>query len=71
MEPFINQFSPIVSSYVPTLLGALGILILGWIVAHVSASATRGLVHKTTVDSRLAGVFFPHEPLRRKTSKIG
>ena len=66
MDRLIEQFSPILSSYVPTLLGALGILVVGWIVAHVLASAIRGIVHRTTADTRLANVFFPNEPARAR-----
>ena len=66
MDRLIDQFSPILSSYVPTLLGALGILVVGWLVAHILASATRGIVHRTTADTRLATVFFPSEPNRAK-----
>ena len=42
MDQLIEQFSPILSSYVPTLVGAIGILVLGWILARLLASGTRG-----------------------------
>ncbi len=66
MDRLIEQFSPILSSYVPTLVGAIGILVLGWILARLLASGTRGVIRRTTADTRLAGVFFPDEPPRAK-----
>ena len=71
MDQLIEQFSPILSSYVPHLLGAMGILVVGWIVAHLLASATRGVIHRTTADMRLANAFFPDEPSREKEIRNG
>ena len=38
----------------PTILVALGVLVGGWIVALMAAWATRGILHRTTLDNRLA-----------------
>ena len=41
-------------SYVPNLLFALGVLVVGWLVALIGAAVTRGILKRTSVDNRLA-----------------
>jgi len=41
-------------SYLPSLVGALAILLLGWIVALLVAAVVRGALHRTTLDERIA-----------------
>ncbi len=42
--------------FLPSLLGALVILIVGWVVATIAASLTQGLLKKTGVDNRISGM---------------
>jgi hypothetical protein len=42
--------------FVPSFLGALFILIVGWVIATIAAGLIQGLLRKTGVDSRLAGM---------------
>jgi hypothetical protein len=49
-----DQVSQLVGGYLPNLLGALGILVVGWLVALVAAAVVRGALKRTTVDNRLA-----------------
>jgi len=49
-ETFLAQ----VGAYLPNLLGALAILILGWLAATVVASVVQGLLRRTNIDNRLA-----------------
>jgi len=44
----------VVGSFLPDLLGALAILVVGWIVALVVAALVRGLLNRTSLDNRLA-----------------
>ncbi|MCU0523437.1 MAG: mechanosensitive ion channel [Elainella sp. Prado103] len=44
-----------IAAYLPNLLGALAILILGWIVAVIVAAAIQGLLKRTNFDNRIAG----------------
>jgi hypothetical protein len=50
-----GQFLAGVGSFLPNLLGALAILILGWLVATVVASIIQGLLKRTAFDNRIAG----------------
>ncbi|HEY9657930.1 MAG TPA: mechanosensitive ion channel, partial [Allocoleopsis sp.] len=50
-----QQFAAQVAAYLPNLLAALAILIIGWLVAVVVASAIRGLLQRTNLDNRMAG----------------
>ncbi len=43
-----------VGEFLPRLLGAILLLVIGLIVAYIIAWAVRGLLHKTSIDDRLA-----------------
>lgn len=45
----------LMSDYFPSVIGALLILAVGWIVALAVSSIVRGLLRRTTVDNRIAG----------------
>ena len=49
-----EQVSQLVGGYLPNLLGALGILVIGWLIALVVAAVVRGALRRTTVDNRIA-----------------
>lgn len=49
-ETFLAQ----VGAYLPNLLGALAILIVGWLAATLVASLVQGLLRRTNVDNRIA-----------------
>jgi hypothetical protein len=54
MQNIMDRVIEIVGAYVPSLVGALAILVLGWLVARIIAAAVRGLLRRTNVDNRLA-----------------
>ncbi len=49
-----EQFLARIGSYLPNLLAALAILIIGWLVATIVASAIQGLLKRTNFDNRIA-----------------
>lgn len=51
---FLDEILLSFSSYAPTLVGALAILLLGWIVALLIAGIVRGALARTTLDERIA-----------------
>jgi hypothetical protein len=54
MEAIWEQVTQVVGPYIPRLVGAVGILIVGWLVALLVAAIVRGLLRRTTIDDRLA-----------------
>lgn len=54
MEAAFDQVSQIVSGYIPNLIGALAILVVGWLVALVLVAIVRGALRRTNLDNRLA-----------------
>ncbi|HZV46044.1 MAG TPA: mechanosensitive ion channel [Thermodesulfovibrionales bacterium] len=54
MDTFIQQILQLTGSYVPQLVGAVAILILGCFIALVIALVVRNLLHRTTIDNRIA-----------------
>lgn len=54
MDAVLNRISESVGGYVPNLVGALAILVLGWLVARIVAAGVRGALRRTNLDNRLA-----------------
>ncbi|HZX50009.1 MAG TPA: mechanosensitive ion channel [Candidatus Paceibacterota bacterium] len=61
---FLNDIAIQLSSYLPTLIGALAILLLGWIIGLVVAGIVRGALRRTTVDEKIAGWLLGSESVR-------
>ena len=40
--------------FVPNLLGAIAILIIGWLIAIIASAITRGILNRTNLDNKLA-----------------
>lgn len=55
MQETVQPLVDALSGSVPGILGALAILVVGWIVAAGLAAATRGLLRRTQLDERMAG----------------
>ena len=49
-----ESFTAQVGAYLPNLLGALAILIVGWLAATIVASVIQGLLRRTNIDNRIA-----------------
>lgn len=43
-----------IGTYLPSILGAIALLIIGWLVALVAASIVKGLLNRTSIDNRIA-----------------
>ncbi len=54
MEQALNQTTQLVGAYIPKLLGALLILIVGWLVALLAAAGVQGGLRRTGMSTRLA-----------------
>ena len=54
MDNLVDQMNQIVVGYVPHLIGALAILVLGWLVARALAAIVRGALRRTNLDNKLA-----------------
>ena len=51
LQPMIDKFL----AFAPNLIGALAILIIGWIVALIISSVMRGALRRTTLDDKISG----------------
>lgn len=40
--------------FMPRLLGAVAILLVGWLIAAIAAAVTRGILNRTNIDNRIA-----------------
>ncbi|MEH2446129.1 MAG: mechanosensitive ion channel [Nostoc sp.] len=40
--------------FIPRLLGAVAILLVGWLIAAIAAALTRGILNRTNIDNRIA-----------------
>jgi Conserved TM helix len=56
VEKLISQTSNTVGAFLPSLIGAIGILFIGWIVAFVLSTVARNLLKRTDLDNRLGSM---------------
>jgi len=61
MEATLREIMEPLAAYVPNLLGALAILVVGWLVALIVAAIVRGALRRTDIDNRLAAWVTGHE----------
>lgn len=54
MQQIFNQIYNLMEGYVPNLLGAIVILILGWFAAWLIATIVRGILRRTSIDKKIA-----------------
>ena len=54
MDNIIDQINQILAGYLPQLIGALAILVLGWLVARIVAAIVRSALRRTNLDNKLA-----------------
>ena len=59
MQQFFDQFTMATGAQIPTVFAAIGILALGWIASLAVAGLVRSLLHRSTLDVKMAGFFFP------------
>ena len=56
VEKLISQTSNTVGAFLPSLIGAIGILFIGWIIAFVLSTIVRNLLKRTDLDNRLGSM---------------
>jgi hypothetical protein len=54
MEATVNEIGNVIGAYVPNLLAALAILVVGWIVARIIAAIFSAALRRINLDNRLA-----------------
>jgi hypothetical protein len=54
MQVIWDQITRLVGAYIPNLIAALAILIVGWLVALIVSAIVRGVLRRTSLDNRLA-----------------
>ncbi len=54
MQNVFERVGETIGNYVPSLLGALAILVVGWLIARLIAAGVRGLLRRTELDNRLS-----------------
>jgi hypothetical protein len=54
-NPF-NNLGVVFTGYLPTILAALAVLLVGWLIAYVVSRVVGNLLHRTSVDDRVAGM---------------
>jgi hypothetical protein len=56
VEKLISETSITVGAFLPSLIGAIGILFIGWIAAFVLSTVARKLLNRTDLDNRLGSM---------------
>jgi hypothetical protein len=65
LQDLLNQIVSALGVNFLNLLAALGILIVGWLVALIVAAIVRGILRRTTLDNRVAQIVRGGEPAGR------
>lgn len=60
MDGTLDQVIVVVRTWLPTVLTALAILIIGWLIAFGVSAAVRAILGRTKLDDRLAGALSGH-----------
>jgi Mechanosensitive ion channel, conserved TM helix len=61
MKTIINDITQLIGNYVPNLLGAIAILVIGWIVAAIVSKIVKSLLKRTDLDNKIANKFNAEE----------
>jgi hypothetical protein len=61
MNEFLTEFLETLGSYLPSALGAIGILVGGWLVALIASAITRRVLKRAKIDDRIATMIRPEE----------
>jgi hypothetical protein len=56
MDTYFGQLIANLLAYLPTLLAALAVLVIGWLIALIVSSLVRGLLKRITLDDRIANM---------------
>jgi hypothetical protein len=70
MNAYLQGLAAQLGAFLPNLLAALVILIVGWIIAIVVSAAVRALLRRTTLDDRLARMLSGSESPRPDQIKV-
>lgn len=70
MQGILNQITQLIAAYVPNLLGAVAVLIVGWLVAVVLSAIVRGALRRTALDNRLAQWIFGGESSKEEARAL-
>lgn len=54
MEEYLQPILGVISEYVPNLLAALAILVVGWIAAIIISAIARGIIRRTSMSKKLS-----------------
>ena len=61
MQEMLNKTLDSIAAYLPNLIGAIGILVIGSLIAFAVAALVRTLLKRTTLDNRLTRLLFGDE----------
>jgi Mechanosensitive ion channel, conserved TM helix len=64
MKEVFDELLHSIGAYLPNLLGALAILVVGWLVAFLIAALVRAILRRTTLDNKLARTVFGRDDTR-------
>ena len=71
MNEFFQNFLDTLTGYLPSALGAIGILIGGWLIALIGSAITRGILRRAKVDAKIAGLIRDKEEVEVARVEVG
>lgn len=64
MPDSFNEFGAMLAAFLPDLLAAILVLVIGWLVAFLVSKAVEALLRRTSLDDRIAGMLQGGQPSR-------
>lgn len=64
MPDSLNEFGVLLAAFLPNLLAAILVLVVGWLVAFLVSKLVSNLLHRTSIDDRLARALQGGQPER-------
>ena len=53
LQAFLQRIGELLGGYIPSLIGALGLLVIGWLIALIVSALVRGLLRRTKLDDKI------------------
>lgn len=70
IQGMFEQIIQSLGNYVPNILGALAILIVGWLLALIVSAAVKGILKRTDFDNRIAGKIFGDQAVKTMNLEV-
>jgi TRAP-type mannitol/chloroaromatic compound transport system permease small subunit len=70
MTQFFQDFFQSLGEYLPVTLGAIAILVIGWLIALILAAVVRGIIRRMHIDKQISKTMDEGEPVAQQSGNL-